>query len=253
VRLNGKVALITGGGTGIGAATAKLFAQEGALVTITGRRKDVLEVVAKAIVANGGKTLAVSGSVTDEAHVQSAVEQTVRAFGKIDILVNNAAISGFGKFLHEITDRAWGEILDTNLTGVFRFTRAVTPRMLRHGGSIVNVSSVAGLVGIPQTAAYSCTKGALLALTRCVAIEYAKEKIRCNCVCPALVDTPMVAEALADPATNAAMAAAHPIGRFGTAEDVAKLLLYLASDDASWITGSILTIDGGLTAKVIRA
>jgi NAD(P)-dependent dehydrogenase (short-subunit alcohol dehydrogenase family) len=125
--------------------------------------------------------------------------------------------------------------------------------MLRRGGSIVNVSSVAGLVGIPQTAAYSCTKGALLALTRCVAIEYAKEKIRCNCVCPALVDTPMVAEALADPATNAAMAAAHPIGRFGTAEDVAKLLLYLASDDAAWITGSILTIDGGLTAKVIRA
>lgn len=253
MRLNGKVALITGGGTGIGAATAKLFAQEGALVTITGRRKDVLEVVAKAIVANGGKTLTVSGSVTDEAHVQSAVEQTVRAFGKIDILVNNAALSGFGKFLHEITDRAWGEVLDTNLTGVFRFTRAVIPRMLRRGGSIVNVSSVAGLVGIPQTAAYSCTKGALLSLTRCLAIEYAKEKIRCNCVCPALVDTPMVAEALADPATNAAMAAAHPIGRFGTAEDVAKLLLYLASDDASWITGSILTIDGGLTAKVIRA
>lgn len=249
MRLNGKVALITGGGTGIGEATAKIFAAQGAQVVITGRRKDVLESVAKAIVANGGKVLAVAGSVTDEAHVQSAVDQAVRTFGKIDILINNAAIGVFGKPLHETTDREWQEILDTNLTGVFRITRAVIPHMLEGGGSIVNVSSVAGLVGIAGLAAYSGTKGALVALTRCLAIDYAKEKIRCNCVCPALVDTPMAADTIADPDMNAMMMAKHPIGRFGTPDDVARMLLYLASDDASWVTGSLFTIDGGWTAQ----
>ncbi len=249
MKLNGKVALITGGGTGIGAATAKLFADEGAHVVITGRRKELLEGVAKVILANGGKALTVPGSVTDEAHVLSAVEQAVRAFGKLDILVNNAATGEFGPLIHEMTDQAWDEILATNLTGVFRFTRAAIPHMLGRGGSIVNVSSVAGLVGIPRSAAYSSTKGAMQALTRCLAIDYAKEKIRCNCVCPALVDTPMSADAIADPVMNAAMTAAHPIGRFGTPEEVARMLLYLASDESSWVTGSIFTIDGGFTAQ----
>lgn len=249
MRLNGKVALITGGGTGIGEATAKIFAAEGAQVAITGRRKDVLENVAKAIGANGGKVLVVAGSVTNEAHVQAAVDQAVRTFGRIDILINNAAIGVFGKQLHEMTDGEWQEILDTNLTGVFRITRAVIPHMLERGGSIVNVSSVAGLVGIAGLSAYSSTKGALLALTRCLAIDYAKEKIRCNCVCPALVDTPMAADAITDPDMNATMMAKHPIGRFGTPDDVARMLLYLASDDASWVTGSLFTIDGGWTAQ----
>jgi NAD(P)-dependent dehydrogenase (short-subunit alcohol dehydrogenase family) len=121
--------------------------------------------------------------------------------------------------------------------------------MLGRGGSIINVSSVAGMVGIAKSAAYSSTKGAMLALTRALAIDYAKEKIRCNCVCPALVDTPMAADAIADPGMNAMMMAAHPIGRFGTPDDVARMLLYLASDDASWVTGSVFTIDGGWTAQ----
>ena len=249
MKLNGKVALITGGGTGIGEATAKLFADEGAHVVVTGRRKEILEGVAKAIMAHGGKVLAVSGSVTDEAHVQSAVEQTVRAFGKLDILINNAAVGEFGPLVHEMTDQAWEEVLAINLTGVFRFTRAVIPHMLDRGGSIVNVSSVAGLVGIPRSAAYSSTKGAIQALTRSLAIDYAKEKIRCNCVCPALVDTPMSAEAIADPVMNAKMTAAHPLGRFGTSDEVARMLLYLASDESSWVTGSIFAIDGGFTAQ----
>jgi NAD(P)-dependent dehydrogenase (short-subunit alcohol dehydrogenase family) len=249
VKLNGKVAIITGGGTGIGEATAKLFTDQGAKVVITGRRKEVLESVAKAILASGGKVLTVSGSVTDEAHVQSAVDQAVRTFGKVDILVNNAAIGNFGALLHEVTDQDWAQVLDTNLTGVFRFTRAAIPHMLGRGGSIINVSSVAGMVGIAKSAAYSSTKGAMLALTRALAIDYAKEKIRCNCVCPALVDTPMAADAIADPGMNAMMMAAHPIGRFGTPDDVARMLLYLASDDASWVTGSVFTIDGGWTAQ----
>jgi len=249
VRLNGKVAVITGGGTGIGETTAKLFAAQGAHVILTGRRQDALESVAKNIMASGGKVLTVPGSVTDETHVQSVVEQTMRTFGKIDILVNNAALGGFGVRLHEMTEQTWHDTLDTNLTGVFRVTRAVIPHMLGRGGSIVNVSSVAGLVGFAGSAAYSSTKGALLALTRCLAIEYAKDKIRCNCVCPALVDTPMAADALADPDRRALMTAGHPIGRIGTPDDVARMLLYLVSDDASWVTGSVFTIDGGLTAQ----
>ncbi len=187
--------------------------------------------------------------MTDEAHVQSAVDQAVRTFGKVDILVNNAAIGNFGALLHETTDQDWLQVLDTNLTGAFRFTRAVIPHMLGRGGSIINVSSVAGMVGIAKSAAYSSTKGAMLALTRALAIDYGKEKIRCNCVCPALVDTPMAADAIADPEMNAMMMAAHPIGRFGTSDDVARMLLYLASDDASWVTGSVFTIDGGWTAQ----
>ena len=249
MRLNGKVALITGGGTGIGEATAKIFAAEGAQVAITGRRKDVLEGVAKSIVSNGGKVLVVAGSVTDEAHVQSAVDQAVRTFGKIDILINNAGIGAFGTPLHETTDQVWQEVLDTNLTGVFRFARAVIPHMLGRGGSIVNVSSIAGMVGIAGLAAYGSTKGALLALTRCMAIDYAKEKIRCNCVCPGLVDTPMAADVIADPDMNARLMAAYPIGRCGTSDEVARMLLYLASDEAAWVTGSIFTIDGGMTAQ----
>ena len=249
MRLNGKVALITGGGTGIGEATAKVFAAQGAQVAITGRRKDVLEGVAKAIVANGGKVLVVAGSVTEEAHVQSAVDQTVRTFGKIDILINNAGIGAFGTLLHETTDQVWQEVLDINLTGVFRFTRAVIPHMLGRGGSIVNVSSIAGLVGIAGLAAYGSSKGALLALTRCLAIDYAKEKIRCNCICPGLIETPMAADAIADPEMNATLLAEYPLGRPGTSDEVARMLLYLASDEAAWVTGSIFTIDGGMTAQ----
>jgi NAD(P)-dependent dehydrogenase (short-subunit alcohol dehydrogenase family) len=143
----------------------------------------------------------------------------------------------------------WQEVLDTNLTGVFRFTRAVIPHMLGRGGSIVNVSSIAGLVGIAGLAAYGSTKGALVALTRCLAIDYATEKIRCNCVCPGLVDTPMAADAIADPEKNATLLADYPLGRCGTPDEVARMLLYLASDEASWVTGSIFTIDGGMTAQ----
>lgn len=249
MRLNGKVALITGGGTGIGEAAAKIFAGEGAKVAITGRRKEVLEGVAKAIVANGGKVLAIAGSVTDEAHVQSAVDQTIRTFGKIDILINNAGIGAFGTPLHETTDRTWQEVLDINLTGSFRFARAVIPHMLGRGGAIVNVSSIAGLVGIAGLSAYASTKGAQIALTRALAMDYAKEKIRCNCICPGLVETPMAAEAIGNPEMCATLLADYPLGRPGTSEEIGRMLLYLASDEAAWVTGSVFTIDGGMTAQ----
>ena len=248
-RLDGKVALITGGGTGIGAACARVFAQEGAAVVVTGRRKDVLEQVVKDIEKAKGRALAVAGSVTDEAHARSAVAQAVRAFGKLDILINNAGVGEFGKVLHETDEATWNEMLAINLTGTYRMIKAAVPDMIKAGGgSIVNVSSVASLVGIPMIAAYSASKGGMDALTRCVAMDYAQQKIRCNSVCPGLVDTPMASGLINNPEALAQIMTAYPLGRPGTSEEIAKLILYLASDESSWVTGSIFPIDGGMTA-----
>ena len=248
-RLDGKVALITGGGTGIGAACAKIFAQEGATVVVTGRRKDVLEAVVKEIEKIKGRALAVAGSVTDEAHAQTAVAQTARSYGKLDILVNNAGSGAFGKLLHETDETTWNEMLAINLTGTYRMIKAAVPEMIKAGGgSIVNVSSIASLVGIPMVAAYSASKGGMDALTRCVAMDYAPQKIRCNSVCPGLVDTPMASGLINNREALAQIMTAYPLGRPGTSEEVAKLILYLAADESSWVTGSIFPIDGGMTA-----
>ena len=241
-RLDGKVALVTGGGTGIGAACARAFAQEGAAVLITGRRKDVLEAVVKEIEKAKGRALAVAGSVTDGAHAQSAVAQAARTFGRLDVLVNNAGALAFGKLLHETDEATWNDMLATNLTGAYRMIKA-------GGGSIVNVSSVASLVGLPMLAAYSASKGGMDTLTRCVAMDYAQQKIRCNSVCPGLVDTPMAAGLIDNKDALAQIMTSYPLGRPGTSEEVAKLVLYLASDESTWMTGSVIPIDGGMTAR----
>ena len=249
MRLQGKVALITGGGVGIGAAVARTFAQEGAAVVITGRRKDMLEPVVADIEKAKGRALAVAGNVTDEAHVRAAVLQTVQTFGKLNVLANNAAIGAFGKVLHDIDDATWEDVLAVNLTGVFRMTRAAVPEMLKAGGgSIINVSSVGGLVGFWGSAAYGTSKGGLEIFTRCVAMDYAKQGIRCNSICPGLVQTPMSEPLLNNPDMRAQALSAYPISRVGTPDEIAKLMVYLASDESSWVTGSSFTIDGGLTA-----
>ena len=248
-RLDGKVALITGGGTGIGAACARVFAQEGAAVVITGRRKDALENVVKEIERARGRALAVAGSVTDETHARSAVAQAVRAFGTLDVLINNAGVVVFGKTLHETDEATWNEMLAVNLTGAYRMIKAAVPEMIQAGaGAIVNVSSIASLVGIPMIAAYSASKGGMDALTRCVAMDYAQQKIRCNSVCPGLVDTPMASGLINNPEALAQIMTAYPLGRPGTSEEVAKLILYLASDESAWVTGGVFPIDGGMTA-----
>ena len=160
-RLSGKVAVITGGNAGIGEAIAKAFAREGASVVITGRRQGELDRVVSDIVKEQGKAFAVAGSVTDEPHVQETVRRTVQQFGRLDILVNNAGVGDFGKRLHEIDDATWSQVLDVNLTGVFRMTRAVLPQMLKQGkGAIVNISSIASLVGLPTLPAYAASKDA---------------------------------------------------------------------------------------------
>lgn len=247
-RLSGKVALVTGGNAGIGESVAKLFAEEGAAVVVTGRRQAELDRVAREIMAKGGKALAVAGSVTDETHARAAAERTVASFGKIDVLVNNAGIGDFGKRLHEMDDTAWANVLDVNLTGPFRMTRAVIPQMLKQtGGSIVNISSIASLVGIPLLSAYAASKGALDALTRSIAIDYASDGIRCNVVNPGLIDTPMAAPLMANSEQLGSILSHYPIRRAGKPEEVASMVLYLASDESAWVTGGTFRIDGGMT------
>ena len=247
-RMEGKVAIVTGGNAGIGEAVAKRFADEGASIVVTGRRQSELDRVVAGIRHNKGKALAVAGSVTDEAHAQDVAQRTVESFGRIDVLVNNAGIGDFGKRLHEVDDAAWSNVIDVNLTGVFRMTRAVVPQMLKQGcGSIVNISSIASLVGIPTSTAYTASKGGVDALTRALAIDYAQNGIRCNVVNPGLIDTPMAAPLMANANLLEPILAHYAIRRPGTPDEVANMVLYLASDEAAWVTGGTFTIDGGMT------
>jgi len=249
-RLEGKVAIVTGGNAGIGEAVAKRFAEEGAAVVITGRRQSELDRVMSGIRHNKGKGLTVAGSVTDEPHVRDVAQRTLDSFGRIDILVNNAGIGDFGKRIHETDDATWATVMDVNLTGVFRMTRAVVPQMLKQArGAIVNISSVASLVGIPGAPAYATSKGGLDAFTRALAIDYAKDGIRCNVVNPGLIDTPMAAPLMTNPDMLQPILNHYAIRRPGTPEEVANMVLYLASDEAGWVTGATFTIDGGMTVS----
>ena len=247
-RLEGKVAVVTGGNAGIGEAIAKRFADEGASVVITGRRQQELDHVVNVIRLHKGTVLGVAGSVTDDTHVQDVIRRTLDSFGKIDVLVNNAGIGAFGKRLHETDDATWASVLDVNVTGVFRMTRAVIPQMLKQGrGTIINVSSIASLVGLSGLAAYTASKGALDAFTRAVAVEYAQDGIRCNVVNPGLIDTPMAASLMANPDMLQSILSQYAIRRPGKPEEVANLILYLASDESTWVTGTTFPIDGGMT------
>lgn len=247
MKLSGKVAIVTGGSRGIGKATAKLFALEGANVVITAKDPARLEKTAKEI----ENATPIAGDIRKESDVQNVVGKTINKFGKIDILVNNAGIFPQIKPLHKISEQEWKEVIDINLTGQFRFTKAVIPFMEKNGGSIINVSSDAGLKAFEnfEADAYTASKGALVLLTKAWAVEYSKQKIRVNCVCPGIVETDMTKPYLISESDRRMAAAEHPIGRIGTVEDVAKAILYFASDDSSWTTGAVLALDGGAAAK----
>jgi dihydroanticapsin dehydrogenase len=247
LKLKGKVAIITGGSRGIGFETAKIFSENGASVVITSSNRQQLENAANQLT----NTIPISADITKEEEVKMVVEETVKKFGKLDILVNNAGIFPKIKQLHEISELEWNKVLDVNLNGPFRFAKFSIPYLQKTSGTIINVSSDAGLKAYEgfNADAYSASKAALVILTKCWALEYAKDKIRVNCVCPGVVDTEMTKPFLKTEKDRKFMDNDHPIGRIGQPDEIAKSVLFLTSEDSSWTTGAILVVDGGQSTK----
>ena len=250
MRLAGKVALISGGARGMGAAEARLFAREGARVVIA----DILEGEGKAVLADvtvkGGEAAFVRLDVTHEPEWEQAVALAVSRFGKLDVLVNNAGIGAAGR-VEDTTAEAWDRVMAVNAKGVFLGTKAAIPAMRRGGGgSIVNISSQLGIVGMDDSSPeYTASKGAVRLLTKTTALQYARDGIRCNSVHPGPIVTPMTERRRADPAVYQRMVSRIPLGRYGQPEEVAYAVLYLASDESAFVTGSELVVDGGWTAQ----
>ncbi|MEW6476840.1 MAG: SDR family oxidoreductase [Actinomycetota bacterium] len=255
-RLDGRVALITGGASGIGAAAARLFAAEGAAVAVLDRDGDgAARLVTSLGERDGGRAaLALAADVTDRAAVDEATARAVATFGRLDVLYNNAGVpAGFGP-VGDLSLADWNLSLAVNVTGTLFCTQAALPHLrAAGGGSIVNQSSVAALVGIPGLAAYSAAKGAVVALTRALAAELAPEGIRVNAICAGTVETPMIRPLLAargqgDVELGAKLTAErYPLGRIGTADEIARAALFLASGESSFVTGTVITADGGMT------
>ena len=247
MKLDGKVAIITGGSRGIGFETARIFKENGAFVVITSKDSQKLKKAAKKL----GNVLAVPGDVRKEKDVKKVIETTIKKFGRLDILINNAGVFPKIKQAHEISEKEWQDVIDVNLNGQFRFTKFAIPFLKKTSGNIVNVSSDAGLKAYEgfNADSYSAAKAGLVILTKCWALEYSKEKIRVNCVCPGVVDTDMTKPFLKTKKDRDFMDNDHPLGRIGQPEEVAQSILFLASDDSSWTTGSILAVDGGESTK----
>lgn len=248
MRFRGKVVLITGGGSGIGRACALAFAGEGAHVCVVGRRRDLLEEVAARMREAGGEALARSADVRDDGQVRGAVAETVERFGGLDVLVSAAGSVPQWTPIHETPDEAWEGALDVNLTGAFRAARAALPHLVERRGAIVNVSSISALKAMHSVASYSAAKAGLIALTRCIAAEYGWQGVRCNCVVPSWAETPMTAGFLADEESRAQAAGRHALQRVASPEEVARAILYLAGEEASFVTGVAHLADGGMSA-----
>jgi NAD(P)-dependent dehydrogenase (short-subunit alcohol dehydrogenase family) len=249
MRLKGKVALITGAGSGIGRACALAFAREGARVALAGRRSKLLEETAREI---GKAALVVAGDVSKHQDIRRMVAKTVKRLGGLHVLVNNAGvlIPGTAESLSEVQ---WDETFNVNVRGLWLLSRAALPHLRKaSGGSIINIGSVLGLVGARARAAYAASKGAVTLLTKSMALDHAHEGIRVNCICPGIVETEMVADFIRkapDPeAARRARVGLHPLGRFGQPHDIAALAVFLASDESGWVTGAALPVDGGYTA-----
>ncbi|TMH17943.1 MAG: SDR family oxidoreductase [Betaproteobacteria bacterium] len=246
----GKVALVTGAGSGIGLATAKAFGEAGASVVLADRREDAVRAAAEGLSASGGKALAVRCDVTDDTQVASMIDRTVFAFGRLDAAFNNAGVMQRRVDTAEISGDEWDRVMAINLRGVWSCMKYELAQMLRNGGgAIVNCSSIGGVIGVPGLAAYHAAKHGVIGLTKTAALEYATRKIRINAVCPGTINTPM-AESLTggDPKILAEFLKDEPIGRIAEPEEVAAAVLWLCSPGASYVVGHALLVDGGYTA-----
>jgi NAD(P)-dependent dehydrogenase (short-subunit alcohol dehydrogenase family) len=249
VRLKGKVAIVTGGGSGIGRACARAFIREGAKVAVVGRREEPLQEVVREL---GTAAMAICADVSRRDDIQRIAGETAARFGSVQVLVNSAGVLLPGTAESQ-TEQEWDETFNVNVRGLWMLSRGVIPAMREAGGgSIINVASVVGQMGARSRAAYGASKGAVIALTKCMAMDLGPERIRVNCICPGIVETELVARLMAKMADPEAVMrerlSLHPIGRFGQPEDVAESAVYLAGDESSWVTGSALVVDGGYTA-----
>jgi meso-butanediol dehydrogenase / (S,S)-butanediol dehydrogenase / diacetyl reductase len=251
-RLSGKVALITGGGTGIGRAIAVAFAREGASVAVAARRVEKLKEVAGAIEKEGGQAIALECDVTRAKDAERAVRETAVKFGKLDVLVNNAGTLSVST-VENITEEDWDRVMTVNLKGPYLLSRAALKEFRKAGGGvIVNIGSILGLVAMQNRAAYCASKGGVTLLTKAMALDHAHENVRVNCICPSIVETELVKGLFDDSPQGKVLRKARegtiPLGRFGKPIDVAELAVFLASEESSWITGAAIPLDGGLTA-----
>ena len=251
-RLAGQTALVTGGGTGMGRAIALAFSREGANVTVAGRRVEKLREVVSEIEKQGGQALAVSCDVTQSKDAGRAVQESVARFGRLDVLVNNAGALHVST-VESIPEEDWDRLMLVNLKGPFLMSRAALPALRKAGGgSIINIGSILGLIGMKGRAAYAASKGGVTMLTKAMALDYAHEKIRVNCICPALVETELIRDLFGSgsegEAARRSRIAQFPLGRMGHPEDVADMAVFLASKESSWVTGVAIPLDGGLSA-----
>ena len=249
--LKGKVAIVSGAGTGVGKATTKRLFLEGSKVVLIGRDRSRLTKVISEL--DGKKNLlAVKADITKEADVINVIEETVSAFDTVDILVNNAGILNDPTPFHKMTDEQWMSLINTNIIGTFRTTKAVLPIMMeKKRGSIVNISSLQGIRSILNVpfSVYGVTKAGVIMFTRTIAVEYGEYGIRCNCVAPSTIRSPMIEPYLQDKQAKKTLESSFPLRSIGDPEDISGAVAYLCSDDAKWITGTVLTVDGGMSAK----
>ena len=251
MRLKDKVAVITGASSEIGISIVKSFVDEGAKVVMLGRNLDSLE-KARSSIKNKDATVSMQCDIIDESQTLQTVEQIRKNYGAIDILVNNAGAINDPVHFHEMPDSEIKKLIDVNMYGVFKMTKAVLPGMRENkSGCIINIGSISSERAIPRVhlAVYSATKAALSMFTKAIAVEYARSNVRCNCVNPGIINSGMIKPYLDDPQARKILEDRLPLNRIGEPEDVANAVLYLASDDANWITGTILNVDGGKTAS----
>jgi NAD(P)-dependent dehydrogenase (short-subunit alcohol dehydrogenase family) len=250
-RLEGKVALVTGGASGIGRATALTFAREGAKLVVADMNEEGGHQTVHMITENGGEATFVQVDVTSASAVEAMISKTVETYGRLDCAHNNAGIwGGLRALTAEYLEDRWHQVIAVNLTGVWLCMKYEIPQMLSQGsGAIVNTASAAGLVGGRGISAYVASKHGVVGLTKTAALEYAQQGIRVNCICPGYIQTPMTAPGMEDPARMALMLAREPIGRVGQPEEVAEAVVWLCSDAASFVTGHTMTVDGGYVAQ----